>query len=94
MSIKTETKRTETIIARVQSAKSATRVLEQLAVAGFYTAKRFNGSHIVYARHIFGFVEEITVKELGQRQFEVVKTTSPYPLDNIMEEKPEHQNSP
>ena len=74
------------IIGRMQSAKSASRMLEQIAVAGHYTAKSFDNSFVVYVRHSFGLIEEITIKKLGQRRFEIVKTTTSYPLDELMKD--------
>ena len=68
----------------MQSAKSANQMLEQIAVASHYTAKSFNNGFVVYVRHTFGLLEEITVKQLGQRRFEIVRTVTSYPLDAIM----------
>ena len=66
---------TETI-SRVSSARRAKKILENIAVAGKYMAIGFNDGFIVYLKHKGIWVEEITARKIGERDFEVTKKVS------------------
>jgi len=65
----------EEIISRVQSAKKAKRIMDEIAVAGEYKAISIYQGFVHYVRELDGLTEEITARETGDRAFEVVKIT-------------------
>ena len=64
----------ETIISKAQSAVSAKRILEEIAVAGSYIASGFSDGFIIFSKSKDSLVEEITVEKIKEREFVIKKT--------------------
>lgn len=60
-------------ICKVSSALQVNRVLEEIAVAGGYTAASHEKGFIVYSRVNNGTKEEVTGEKLAERSFRVYK---------------------
>ena len=65
---------TKQIIAKVQSSYRAKRILDEIAVAGEYVAAGFNGEFVIYSKKRNGVIEEITIEEYSDKQFQIVKS--------------------
>lgn len=63
----------EKSISFVQSAKRAKQTLEEIAVAGKYRAVGFSDGFVLYSKSLTGLIEEITIRKINQRRFEVYK---------------------
>lgn len=58
----------------VSSYRSANKVLEEIAVAGHYTADSFNNHNfVVYSRQVNNNREEVTVEKISNRSYRVLK---------------------
>lgn len=60
-------------IAIVNSHKRASRILEEIAVAGRYTANHFGKDFVVYARDRNSNREEVTAEKIADRTFKVYR---------------------
>ena len=66
-------------IGKTQSRKRASRMLEEIAVAGGYTASRFSDNFVVYAKPDGNITEEITAKKEGDKEYTIIKKTTVMP---------------
>ena len=60
-------------ICKVSSAMRVRRVLEEIAVAGEYTADSYEKGFIVYSKKQNGIIEEVTGEKLSDRNYRVYK---------------------
>ncbi|MBA7631409.1 hypothetical protein ES703_38940 [subsurface metagenome] len=65
----------EQAILKVQNSVSAKRVLDEIAVAGGYQPTGFRDGFVVYSKNKDGVTEELFVKKIGDKNFEVVRKT-------------------
>ena len=63
----------EETIAQVDSAVKVNRILQEIAVAGHYKALTFEDGFVVYARDKGNNREELAVKKLSKRNYQVLK---------------------
>ena len=63
----------ETQIGKTQSRKRASRMLEEIAVAGGYIASRFSDDFVVYVKPDGALTEEITAKKEGDKEYTIIK---------------------
>ena len=60
-------------ITKVSSSKRATKVLQEVAVAGRYVARSFEREFVLYTRDTNGIREEVTAEKLSDRNYRVFK---------------------
>ncbi len=60
-------------IVTVQSARRANSIMDEIAVAGGYTALRFDGEFVVYGKTENGITEEIFTKKEDDKKYRVLK---------------------
>ena len=63
-------------LAKVSSAIRLRRILEEIAVAGNYTAISFHRGFVVYSKKIDNLREEVTGEKVANREFRIYKTTT------------------
>jgi len=66
----------ESEIGKTQSRKRASRMLEEIAVAGGYIASRFSDDFVVYVKPDGNLTEEITAKKEGDKEYTIIKKTT------------------
>lgn len=67
----------EKVITKVQSSVRAKRVLDEIVVAGGYQAIGFHDGFVIYEKNKDGITEQIFVRKIGDKEFEVVRKTIP-----------------
>lgn len=67
----------EQVITKVQSSVSAKRVLDEIVVAGGYQAIGFHDGFVIYSKRRNEITEQVFVRKLGDKEFEVVRKTIP-----------------
>jgi hypothetical protein len=67
---------TEEEIAKVQSATSASSIVDEIVRGGDYIVDKSPGEFVTYSREHDGLVEKVTVKRLRNKYFAVVKSIS------------------
>ena len=66
----------EEVLGRLTSFTRARRFQDEIAWNGGYVAAGYTGLSVIYSRRTDGLVEEVTVRKMGDRKFEVVKKIS------------------
>jgi len=67
----------EQVVTKVQSSVSAKRVLDEIVVAGGYKATGFHDGFVIYSKNKNEGTEQVFVRKIGDKEFEVVRKTIP-----------------
>lgn len=65
----------EQVITKAQSSVSADKILDEIVVAGGYQAIGFRAGFLVYSKVEDEVIEELFVRKVGDKDFQVVKRT-------------------
>ena len=65
----------EQVIYKAYNSVRANKILVEIVVAGGYQAAGFHDGFVVYSKNRGGITEELFVRKIGDKNFEVVRKT-------------------